>query len=416
VATFAYVAGVWVLACGLTFAAWRLDGPPSRSGPLLVLAVLALASWRFSISNIESRVQFSVGHIVVLSAVAMLAPAGAGIVGLCLTLLSKGPLLVRSRVFNAGMWTAVATAGGLAYRAVGGHSDVTDLPGLGPLLLHVGLPLVVVDVFQTVLNVVLLAGVMRIAEGIPVRVLLARLLSSTGVTSFGYGLLAFLLIVLWQSAGLGPFSVVLILAPLLGAWWAYRQFADERIARERTLEVLVAAIETKAPHLEGHSARVAQLTYVMAEDLGLGPGEVRDIRIAGMLHDLGQVGLPTAVVQGRRADDPVFRSYARRGAHMLREVSFLAGALDGIAYHNDLEARPLGTAAAGRTGADGMSPHLVHIADAFDLLTAVGDDDGRTLSADQAVDRLRAELPERDAELVDVLVRVLAHRPEAGAS
>jgi hypothetical protein len=63
-----------------------------------------------------------------------------------------------------------------------------------------------------------------------------------------------------------------------------------------------------------------------------------------------------------------------------------------------------------------MSPHLVHIADAFDLLTAVGDDDGRTLSADQAVDRLRAELPERDAELVDVLVRVLAHRPEAGAS
>ena len=247
-----------------------------------------------------------------------------------------------------------------------------------------GFPLIAVDIAQTLLNTVLLAGVIRIAQGTPARSVTLQLLSSSGPMVAGYGLLAFLLVVLWLPVGLGPFSVLLILAPMLGAWWAYRQYGEERDARERTLGVLVSAIETKAPHLEGHSARVAELSRAMAEDLGLGPGDVRDIRMAGMLHDLGQVALPRRVVLEHRPRRPGVPQLRRRGAQMLRGVSFLSGALDGIAHHAESGAQPLKDG-PGRWTPAVIAPHIVHVVDAFDLLTTFGDQDNGPLPPDAAI-------------------------------
>ena len=372
---------------------------------LPVLSLLAAAAWRVGTNDLESRVQFAAGHIAVLAAVAMLDPASAGVVGLSMTVAARGPVPLRARVFNLGMWTAVATAGGISYQLTGGVNSSTSSDGTGHLMMHVGLPLVIADVVQTVLNALLLAVVIRITAGTPIRVQLIRLFSSSGVTAVGYGALAFVLVVLWQSAGLGPASVILILAPMLGAWWAYRQYGEERAARERTLDVLVAAIETKAPHLTGHSARVAELCGAMAEQLGLRPQEVRDTQTAGMLHDVGLVALPTAVVSGRPSPhDPLFRTYPARGAHILRGVSFLAGSLEGIAHHQDDNSVPDDGAAPGRH--IGTSARVVRAADRFDLLTRV-DTGARTLSDQEAVDRLRANADAEDLRILDALVAAL---------
>ena len=95
------------------------------------------------------------------------------------------------------------------------------------------------------------------------------------------------MVVLWGPAGLGWASVFLILPPLLVAQWAYGQYSEEVKGHERALDVLVAAVEAKAPHLVGHSGRVAELSASMAEHLGLRAQLVADVRVAGMLHDLG---------------------------------------------------------------------------------------------------------------------------------
>ena len=102
---------------------------------------------------------------------------------------------------------------------------------------------------------------------------------------------------LWGPARLGSASVLLILPPLLVAQWAYRQYSEEVKGHERALDVLVAAVEAKAPHLVGHSARVAELSASMAEHLGLRSQMVADARVAGMLHDLGLTTLPTGLVR-----------------------------------------------------------------------------------------------------------------------
>lgn len=411
-ATTLYIAGLWVVAFALALLSWRTSGL-ERVSATLMLAGLAVLSWWLGASAIESNIKFSAGHVAVLASVALVGPLGAGLVGLSMTLLADRRLPMRNRLFNSAMWSSLAMVGGLVYVAIGGETDPARMDGATTLLFSVGLPLVIVDVIQTILNALLLAGVLKVSEGALVRPVLFRLLSTSGVTAVGYGVLSFLLVVLWLPIGLGAFSAVLILVPMLGAWWAYQQYGEERSARERTLDALVAAIETKAPHLAGHSHRVAGMSHVMAESLGLGPGDVRDVRIAGMLHDVGLVALPTAVVQSGRTDDPVFRSYARRGAHLLREVSFLSGALDGIAHHNDPGRSTLG-APAGSSHLDGLAARVVHIADTYDLLTTVGSDDEPPVARAEAIARLRGSVPPGDAELVDALVVALARHPEAG--
>jgi len=74
----------------------------------------------------------------------------------------------------------------------------------------------------------------------------------------------------------------------------------ERTALERvtiaTLEVLVNALEAKDPFSRGHSARVADLSAMIAAELELSDEEVETIRTAGRLHDIGKIGIREEVL------------------------------------------------------------------------------------------------------------------------
>jgi putative two-component system response regulator len=70
---------------------------------------------------------------------------------------------------------------------------------------------------------------------------------------------------------------------------------SERAKLERlsvaTLEALVNALEAKDPYLRGHSARVADLSAMIAAQMGLSDETVDAIRMAGRLHDIGKIGI-----------------------------------------------------------------------------------------------------------------------------
>ena len=211
----------------------------------------------------------------------------------------RGPLSLRARVFNLGMFATLGVLGGYAYLAAGGRPTAAGLVGAGRSCAQIGVPILVADLVQVAVNLVLIVGVDPAGRR---RVRCGRRRAScsrsTGPAYLGYGVIAFLMVVLWEPAGLGPSSVVLVLAPLFVARWAYAQYAEEAKGHEQTLDVLVASVEAKAPHLAGHSARVADLSAHMAEHLGLRGQAVADIRVAGMLHDLGLTTLPTGLVRG----------------------------------------------------------------------------------------------------------------------
>jgi putative two-component system response regulator len=68
------------------------------------------------------------------------------------------------------------------------------------------------------------------------------------------------------------------------------QANQERIS-VATLEVLINALEAKDPYLRGHSARVADMSAMVAAEAGCGDEEVEAVRTGGRLHDIGKIGI-----------------------------------------------------------------------------------------------------------------------------
>jgi len=231
-----------------------------------------------------------------LTAVVLAGPFGAAVVGAATYLLVVTSESLQVRLFNSGMAAAYGAIGGFVYLLAGGVTEVGEVQGVWPLILQVGLPLMAADIAQCLGNAVILAGIVRLSQGIPMRQFILGMLGSSGPAYIGYGIIGFLFVILWVPAGVGPASALLILAPLFVARWAFVQYGEEQRAHERTLSALVAAVETKEMYTGGHSERVASLCDLMAGSLALSHQETEALRYAGILHDVGKLAIPTRVL------------------------------------------------------------------------------------------------------------------------
>jgi putative nucleotidyltransferase with HDIG domain len=105
--------------------------------------------------------------------------------------------------------------------------------------------------------------------------------------------------------------------------------AELRLERENlerisvaTLEALVNALEAKDPYMRGHSARVADLSAMVAAELELSDEEIELVRTAGRLHDIGKIGIREEILnkQGPLTDE----EYAQVKQHVLVGSQILA--------------------------------------------------------------------------------------------
>ncbi|MEO7269401.1 MAG: HD domain-containing phosphohydrolase [Knoellia sp.] len=347
-------------------------GSPSDWWAVGVLALLGAMTWWLPATSSDGRVHFTADNVVILAAIPIAGPVGCGLVSLVMTAATKRNIPFRRRLFNMAALSSSTWLSGIAYDVAGGSFEAGSLNGTFELAWHVGAPIVVADLALVLANALLVAGVIRLTAGVPLRLQVVDMLTSSGLTQFAYGIIAFLVVIMWLPGELGPVAILVALAPLAGARWALVLYGEERNARERALGALVTAIETRAPALAGHSARVSELAAVIAQDLGLGPQQVADIRTAGLLHDLGRV----VVAPGYGADDEP-TSAARRGAAMLQDLPFLSGAsvvMDDVA-RADSGTRP-----------PSMAAEIVLVSDRYDLMVH----DEKPVSSTEAVARLTA--------------------------
>jgi response regulator RpfG family c-di-GMP phosphodiesterase len=105
-----------------------------------------------------------------------------------------------------------------------------------------------------------------------------------------------------------------------GDRWLWKALQDARddLARERgrlvhrsvaAFEALAAALEAKDEYMAGHSVRVAHVAGTIAEEMGCGEDEVETVRLAGQLHDIGMIGVPSRILAHR---GPLSAEDARR--------------------------------------------------------------------------------------------------------
>jgi hypothetical protein len=364
-ATQAFILGVCLLAL-LGFAAAVRVGAKPQLDLLVALLLLSAVLWAIGDNRFENHLGLSLVGVVLLASAVFLGPLGAGLFGLLIAGLSRDRQPWSARLFNMALSGLLGVVTGLTYAAMGGRTDPERLRGLGPAAVQLGWPLLVADTVQALLNVILIAGIMRVSQGVPLRLTASRLLLTIGALALAYGVVAFLLVLLWLPAGVGPFSVVLVFLPLLGAQWALGQYTAQRRAQEEHLDLLVAAIDARLPHLAGHARRVGRLSGRMAEHLGLGAADVRDIERAGLLHDLGHVGLPPELTHAEAWSPPRGHLPTRSipGSQLIADVAFLAGTVAILHRHES-------GAAPSEEGGVALGSQIVALASAYDMWSAV---------------------------------------------
>ncbi|HLH82895.1 MAG TPA: HD-GYP domain-containing protein, partial [Trebonia sp.] len=169
------------------------------------------------------------------------------------------------------------------------------------------------------------------------------------------------------------FTPVLVLIPVFVARWAVAQFAAQQRAYEATVSALCQAVETKDFYTRGHSERVSRGSVMIAKEIGMRAERVEAIRYAGMLHDVGKLGVPTSVLQksGALTDDEyaAIQLHPMRGLDIVREIGFLDEALAGIMHHHE---RIDGTGYPMGLAGDEIPEfaRVLGVADAFDAMTS----------------------------------------------
>ncbi len=150
----------------------------------------------------------------------------------------------------------------------------------------------------------------------------------------------------------------------------YRQL---RRAVCHSLLGLASAIEARDGCTRGHSERVGALARRLAGALGLPPAEIDMVTQAGLLHDIGKIGVPETVLRKRGPLDQsewgLMRNHPLIGAQIVAPFDFFAGSGLAIRHHHerwDGSGYPDGLAGC----AIPLGARIVAVADVFDALTS----------------------------------------------
>ncbi len=113
----------------------------------------------------------------------------------------------------------------------------------------------------------------------------------------------------------------------------------------RTTLVLASTIEAKDPYTRGHTERVTNYAVAIAQQMTdngsivLPARFMDDLKIAGLLHDIGKIAVPEAILgKTDKLDDEEFRimkDHTLRGVHILKPLAEFEESIKGVKYHHE---------------------------------------------------------------------------------
>ncbi|MFN8539169.1 MAG: HD domain-containing protein [Thermomicrobiales bacterium] len=149
----------------------------------------------------------------------------------------------------------------------------------------------------------------------------------------------------------------------------YGRMRDLYLSGVRTL---AATVDAKDSYTHGHSERVAAYSRAIAVALGLPQIEIETIELAGLLHDLGKIGVPDAVLQKPGKLDPderaLIEQHAELGARILADNPALLPLVPLVRHHHE---RFDGKGYPSGIGGDAipLGAAIISIADTYDTMT-----------------------------------------------
>ena len=198
---------------------------------------------------------------------------------------------------------------------------------------------------------------------------------------------------------------------------AYRQLQTTDGA---TLQALGSALDTRDVGTEAHSRRVHGYALAVAKAYGLPEHEITHLAHGVLLHDIGKIGIPDAILlkPGRltREEWEVMRRHPNIGARLIRDIPFLQGAMPIVRHHHE---RWDGTGYPdGLRGSEiPVGARIFAVVDAFDAMTvdrpystAIGFDAARAELRRSAGSHFDPEIVEAFMGIPDALLEEIRHR------
>lgn len=141
----------------------------------------------------------------------------------------------------------------------------------------------------------------------------------------------------------------------------------------QVMMALASAIDAKDTYTNGHSLRVAVYSRELARRMSKTPQEINDIYYIALMHDIGKIGIPSAIITkpDKLTDEEfmIIRSHPAIGAEILKKISEMPDIYIGARWHHERY--------DGRGYPDGLKgkeipeiARIISVADAYDAMTS----------------------------------------------
>ena len=106
-----------------------------------------------------------------------------------------------------------------------------------------------------------------------------------------------------------------------------------------TIGILRQTVEAKDPYTRGHSDRVSEYSVLIGEKMGLSEEELHILKIGGLFHDIGKIGIPDSILlKESKLDDEEYsqiKNHPSIGAHILGDVSMFRDIIPMVMHHHE---------------------------------------------------------------------------------
>src|SRR4030088_727809 len=171
----------------------------------------------------------------------------------------------------------------------------------------------------------------------------------------------------------GLWAAFLFLVPLYLARFSFSKYAETRELFFGTVSALSQAIDAKDGFTRGHADRVSRIAGAISRELDLGESEIEEIELAGLLHDIGKIGVEDRILMKPQRLQPDEQELMRRhpiyGASILEPSAALRPLVQMVLHHHenfDGSGYPEGLKGDGIP----LGSRIIIVADAYEAMTS----------------------------------------------
>ncbi|MBA2382875.1 MAG: HD-GYP domain-containing protein, partial [Chloroflexi bacterium] len=209
---------------------------------------------------------------------------------------------------------------------------------------------------------------------------------------FALAPLGWLMARMYSLPGAGWWAMLLFAVPLYTTRVAYNRFVEMREMFTQTIGALAEAVDKRDPYTSKHSHNVKLIAVDIGREMRVSASELEALEWGGLLHDVGKIGVPDSVLlksdRLTRDERMLMNAHPVLGAQIISPVTKLAPELPIIRHHHEWYN---GSGYPDRLIGDEIPKlaRILHVADAFEAMTAVRPYRLTPLSNEQALSELR---------------------------